>query len=77
MQAAGCKVMAMYGMNMANKNLPQIARLAEISEFQSVSGAKFHNGSVDWEGAHHYDFNDLVQLNIAEKNVAGLFIRTN
>ncbi len=67
MQAAGCKVMAMYGMNMANKNLPQIARLAEISEFQSVSGAKFHNGSVDWEGAHHYDFNDLVQLNIAEK----------
>ena len=67
MQALGCKVMAMYGMNMANKNLPQIARLAEISEFQSVSGARFHNGSVDWEGAHHYDFNDLVQLNIAEK----------
>lgn len=68
MQALGCKVMAMYGMNMANKNIPQIKRLAEVSEFQSVSGAKFHNGSVDWEGAHHYDFNGLVQLNIGERN---------
>lgn len=67
MQALGCKVMAMYGMNMANKNIPQIKRLAEVSEFQSVSGAKFHNGSVDWEGAHHYDFNGLVQLNIGER----------
>ncbi len=67
MQALGCKVMAMYGMNMANKNIPQIKRLADVSEFQSVSGAKFHNGSVDWEGAHHYDFNGLVQLNIGER----------
>ncbi len=67
MQVLGCKVMAMYGMNMANKNIPQIKRLADVSEFQSVSGAKFHNGSVDWEGAHHYDFNGLVQLNIGER----------
>lgn len=67
MHALGCKVMAMYGMNMANKTISAVAKIAEESEFQSVSGAKYHCGSVDWDGAHHYDFNELVQLNIASK----------
>lgn len=68
MQALGCKVMAMYGMTMANKAQPDIARIiADGGEYQSVSGAKFHHGSVDWEGAHHYDFGDLAMLNVANK----------
>lgn len=67
MHALGCRVMAMYGMNMANKTIPAVAKIVEKSEFQSVSGAKYHCGSVDWDGAHHYDFNELVQLNIASK----------
>jgi len=67
MHLLGCKVMAMYGMNMANKTIPEIAGLVEASEFETVSGAKFRHRSVDWDGAHHYDFNDLAQLNIANK----------
>lgn len=67
MQALGCKVMAMYGMNMANKNICGVKALVEKSEFESVSGAKFHSGSVDWDGAHHYDFNELVQLNVGNR----------
>lgn len=63
----GCKVMAMYGMNIMNKNIPALKDIVPIAEFQSISGAKYHNGSVDWEGAHHYDFNELVQLNVGCK----------
>lgn len=66
----GCKTMSMVGMNIANKNIPAISKIYEDAEFQSVSGAKYHNGSVDWEGAHHYDFNELVNLNIANKKWA-------
>ena len=62
LHALGCRVMAMYGMNIANKNL--VGDLVDEAEFQSVSGAKYHSGSVDWEGAHHYDFNELAQLNV-------------
>ena len=63
----GCKVMAMYGMNIMNKNVPALKEIWEAAEFQSISGAKYHSGSVDWEGAHHYDFNELVQLNVGYK----------
>ena len=63
----GCKVMAMYGMNIMNKNIPALKDIWEKAEFQSLSGAKYHSGSVDWEGAHHYDFNELVQLNVGYK----------
>ena len=63
----GCKVMAMYGMNIMNKNIPALKDIVPIAEFQSISGAKYHSGSVDWEGAHHYDFNELVQLNVGCK----------
>ena len=66
----GCKTMSMVGMNIVNKNMPQVKNLYKDAEFQSVSGAKFHNGSVDWEGAHHYDFGELVNLNIANKKWA-------
>lgn len=66
-KALGCKTMAMYGMNLANKNIPGVRKIYKKCEFESISGAKFHNGSVDWEGAHHYDFNELVNLNIANK----------
>ncbi|MBQ8407188.1 MAG: hypothetical protein IJY38_04635, partial [Clostridia bacterium] len=65
MQALGCKVMAMYGINYANKTLPGVREIYQQCEFQSVSGAKHHSGSVDWEGAHHYDFNELVDLTVA------------
>ena len=61
----GCHVIAMYGMNITNKTLPNIARIVDKAEFESISGGKFHNGSVDWDGAHHYDFNELCNLNIA------------
>ena len=66
----GCKTLSMVGMNLANKNAPQVKGIYKDAEFQSVSGAKYHNGSVDWEGAHHYDFNELVNLNIANKKWA-------
>ena len=66
-KALGCKTMSMVGMNICNKNIPAINKIYQEAEFQSVSGAKYHNGSVDWEGAHHYDFNELVNLNIANK----------
>ena len=69
-KALGCKTMSMVGMNIANKNMPQVKKLYKDAEFQSLSGAKYHNGSVDWEGAHHYDFNEHVNLNIANKKWA-------
>ena len=64
LQDLGCKVMAMYGMNIANKTIPAIKEMLSEVEIENVSGAKYHHGSVNWEGAHHYDFNDLMQLNI-------------
>lgn len=67
LHALGCKVMAMYGMNMVNHNIPALKGIVSIAEFQSISGAKYHAGSVDWEGAHHYDFNELSQLNVGCK----------
>lgn len=67
LQSLGCKVMAMYGMNIMNKNVPALKDIVPVAEFQSISGAKYHSGSVDWEGAHHYDFNELVQLNVGCK----------
>lgn len=67
LHALGCKVMAMYGMNMVNRNIPALKDIVPVAEFQSVSGAKYHCGSVDWEGAHHYDFNELSQLNVGCK----------
>ena len=66
----GCKTMSMVGMNIANKNIPAVKKIYKDAEFQSVSGAKFHSGSVDWEGAHHYDFNEHVNLNIANRKWA-------
>ena len=63
----GCKVMAMYGMNIANKTIPEINKIYQESEFETISGGKYNCGSVDWEGAHHYDFNDLTQLNVGHK----------
>ena len=66
----GCKTMSMVGMNIVNKNIPTINKIYKDAEFQSVSGAKFHNGCVDWEGAHHYDFGELSNLNIANKKWA-------
>ncbi len=63
----GCHCIAMYGINIANIDQPEISALYSKSECQSISGAKFHNGSVDWEGAHHYDFAKLGNLNIGSK----------
>lgn len=70
MQALGCKVMLMYGMNMVNKNIPELADIVDKAEFITIGGGKFRNGSVNWEGAHHYDFGELAQLNIGCKDWA-------
>lgn len=70
MKKLGCRTMSMVGMNIANKNVPAVNKIYKDAEFQSVSGAKYHSGSVDWEGAHHYDFNEHVNLNIANKKWA-------
>lgn len=71
----GCKVMGMYGINMANKNIPAIKEIVEETEFVSVSGARYHCGSVDWEGAHHYDFGELVQLNVGAPKWSDLLFK--
>lgn len=71
-QELGCKTMSMVGINIANRNVPEVKAIYKEAEFQSVSGAKYHNGSVDWEGAHHYDFNELVNLSVANKKWADL-----
>lgn len=63
----GCKVMLMYGMNMVNKTIPGLSDIVKESEFVTIGGGRFHHGSVNWEGAHHYDFDDLAQLNIGNK----------
>ena len=66
----GCKTMAMVGMNYANKSIPAINEIYKEAEFQSISGAKYHSVAVDFEGAHNYDFGELVSLNIANKKWA-------
>lgn len=67
MQSLGVKVMAMYGINIANRTLPIIKDFVDEAECYNVSGARYHHGSVNWEGAHHYDFNELYQFNIGNK----------
>lgn len=67
LHALGCKVMAMYGMNIMNRNIPALKDIVPIAEFETIGGGRFHNGSVDWEGAHHYDFDELAQLNVGCK----------
>jgi len=67
MHELGCKVMLMYGINMVNKNIPELKEIVPQSEFITIGGGKFHCGSVNWEGAHHYDFDELAQLNIGNK----------
>lgn len=64
MHDLGCKVMLMYGINMVNKTLPELKHVVESSEFVTMGGGRFHSGSVNWEGAHHYDFDELAQLNV-------------
>ena len=66
----GCKTMAMAGMNYANKNIPSINKIYKEAEFQSISGTKYRSVAVDFEGAHNYDFGELVSLNIANKKWA-------
>jgi len=65
MQALGCKVMAMYGINIVNKNLAPVKDIIEQTEFVTMGGGRHHCGSVNWEGAHHYDFGEHAQLNVA------------
>lgn len=57
-------VLAMYGINIVNKNTKGFEIWGKPSECQSAGGGFFHNGSVDWDGAHHYDYSDLSNLNI-------------
>lgn len=67
LHALGCKVMAMYGINIANKNIPGVKEIYQETEFETIGGGKYHCGSVNWEGAHHYDFNELCQLSVGHK----------
>ncbi|MCH4201997.1 MAG: hypothetical protein LKF69_03580 [Bacilli bacterium] len=59
----GVKVMAMYGINMANHNLDDFSLWGPQSEFVLASGGMMRNGSVDWDSARHYDHNINSQLN--------------
>lgn len=63
----GVHVMAMYGMNMVNSNLPGYEIWGEPAEFFTCGGGHFHSGSVDWEGGRHYDSSFLRQTNVAVK----------
>lgn len=63
----GSHVIGMYGINLASRNTPGFQDFGPESEFHLAGGGYFHNGSVDWDGAHHYDFDDLASLNIAKK----------
>lgn len=65
MHGLGAKVMAMYGMNMADVRLKEVADLRDECEFITPSGGLLRQGSVDWEGGHHYDFGGLANLNVA------------
>lgn len=67
MHELGCKVMLMYGINMVNKNIPALRDIVPECEFVSMGGGRFHSGSVNWEGAHHYDFDELAQLNVGNR----------
>lgn len=69
MHACGAKVLAMYGINMANADLPEVAPLVEDSCVVTASGRKLIcGGSVDWDGSHSYDVNGkLTNFNIADK----------
>ena len=64
MHKLGCKVLAMYGINIVNRNTKDFETWGKPSECQTAGGGYFHHGSVDWEGAHHYDFDELANLNI-------------
>lgn len=70
LHALGCKVMLMYGINMVNKNIPALKDIVPECEFVTIGGGKFRHGSVNWEGAHHYDFDELAQLNIGNRQWA-------
>lgn len=61
----GCKVIAMYGMNTANKSLPNISKIYKEAQSQSITGEGIGSVTVDWDGSHHYDFKEFVNLNIA------------
>lgn len=60
--ALGAHVLAMYGMTIANKNYFTNEQF-EAMEFVTARGGKFHNGSVNWDGSHSYDFNDFGIFN--------------
>lgn len=64
MHALGVKVMAMYGINIVNKNTKDFDVWGKPCECQRAGGGFHHSGSVDWDGAHHYNFDDLANLNI-------------
>lgn len=58
----GGHVLAMYGMNFANKDYFSTQDFEDM-EFITARGGKFRYGSVDWEGSHSYDFCDFGNFN--------------
>ncbi len=67
MHALGCKVMAMYGINFVNRNLTELKDVIQESEVVLSGGGRYTHGSVDWDGSHHYSFDDFATLNIGNK----------
>lgn len=63
----GVRVMAMYGMTIVNNNTYGYEKWGKPAEFYTCGGGHFHSGSVDWEGAHHYDDSFMYQLNVGVK----------
>lgn len=62
--ALGVHVMPMFGINTANRGLPNFEQWGAPSEFVTPSGGRFY-GSVDWDGSRHYDHNSNASLNPA------------
>jgi len=58
----GVQIMAMFGANYANKGLPNYEQWGAPAEVLSAGGNR-RGGSVDWDGARHYDHGSGALLN--------------
>jgi hypothetical protein len=58
----GARVMPMFGLNYANRGLPNFEQWGEPARFGSAGGYG-HGASVDWDGARHFDHGWGAMLN--------------
>ena len=60
----GVHVMPMFGANIASRDVPGFERWGEPGILRRASGLR-DGGSVDWDGARHYDYGGGAVLNLA------------